>query len=486
MLPVLIKRAGRSTSGRIDEHGVTMALVALSMVAIISFAALAIDLGSLYEAKDEAQRAADAAALAAARVISISGITGDPTNGASGWATVCGGTTSVASSVATTVAQQNQVGGAPLVAANINVYYGNSGTNSDCTAAAAGSTFGTNPIVSVVVQQPKLPNFFAHIFSLMPGSTTSNSGVSATAYAEAFNPSETGGAAGNAMIPVQPRCVKPWMVPNMEPAKAGVAFVSAAGSINNPGINSVNGGVIGETFLLGSDCTVNRTNCEPGNLYDNPPQYNGPNNPTPNVLEYIPALVSGTPVAVPSCVTSTTFQPAIAGCDQSTVYACGVLDGTTVDLTENPVNPTGLTGDSGTAAQCLVNYGGAAGGYDSIDTAGVNQTPTLFPILIHAGDNNPLVKAGLVASNDYVSTSNSIVTIPIITTDSGGQLAGAKPAVTVVGFLQVFIQSFGTDPQGNMRATVLNISGCGNSATNSPLFGTSPVPVRLIAQPPPS
>ena len=48
-----------------------MALVALAMVSIIAMAALSIDIGTLYQAKDEAQRAADAAALTAARVISI-------------------------------------------------------------------------------------------------------------------------------------------------------------------------------------------------------------------------------------------------------------------------------------------------------------------------------------------------------------------------------------------------------------------------------
>ena len=62
------------------ERGVTMVLVAVAMVAIIAMAALSIDVISLYLVKEEAQRAADAAALAAARVISISGITGDPSN----------------------------------------------------------------------------------------------------------------------------------------------------------------------------------------------------------------------------------------------------------------------------------------------------------------------------------------------------------------------------------------------------------------------
>ena len=77
MLPPLIRRPRRNSEPRSKERGVTMALVAITMVAIISMAALSIDIGTLYEAKAEAQRAADAAALTAARVISISGITGD-------------------------------------------------------------------------------------------------------------------------------------------------------------------------------------------------------------------------------------------------------------------------------------------------------------------------------------------------------------------------------------------------------------------------
>ena len=77
MLPPLIRRPRRNSEPRSKERGVTMALVAITMVAIISMAALSIDIGTLYEAKAEAQRAADAAALTAARIISLSGITGD-------------------------------------------------------------------------------------------------------------------------------------------------------------------------------------------------------------------------------------------------------------------------------------------------------------------------------------------------------------------------------------------------------------------------
>ncbi len=77
-----------------DELGVTMVLVAIAMVAIIAMAAMSIDLVTLYLAREEAQRSADGAALAAARVISASGITGTaaPANNPIAWSVVCGPT----------------------------------------------------------------------------------------------------------------------------------------------------------------------------------------------------------------------------------------------------------------------------------------------------------------------------------------------------------------------------------------------------------
>ncbi len=49
-----------------QERGVTLIIVAVAMTALFGFLALAIDLGMLYVAHDDAQRAADAAALAGA------------------------------------------------------------------------------------------------------------------------------------------------------------------------------------------------------------------------------------------------------------------------------------------------------------------------------------------------------------------------------------------------------------------------------------
>src|ERR1700686_3360719 len=109
MKPPVIRKFRDACPGRRRERGITMILVAVAMTAIIAMAALSIDVITLYLAKEEAQRSADAAALAAARVLSVSGITGtaDPGTDPLSWANICGGSTSVASQTALAVGIQN-------------------------------------------------------------------------------------------------------------------------------------------------------------------------------------------------------------------------------------------------------------------------------------------------------------------------------------------------------------------------------------------
>lgn len=452
-----------------------MALVAGAFVAIIAMAALSIDVGTLYQAKAEAQRAADAAALAGARTISISGITGDPTSGATdgSWGDICGSDTSPASLAAKNAAQQNLISG--VVVPTINVYYGagsTPATNVDCRNA--GANFGVNPVVTVTVQSANLPVFFARIFSLF-GSNFSATTVGAKASAEVYNPSQSGPLASG-MIPVQPRCVKPLIVANRDPANGG-PMVDAAGAISTAGIYQINGGLVGETFTIRADCEPTATNCNPGaspggNMIDNPPIA-----PTMTQLDYIPAYVNTNSSAVTACSSANVFQQAIGGCDQTTVYACGVSLATEADMTINPGSGTGGSGDTATAAQCLIHQ---STGQDSL--AG-GTTPS-FPFQIQAGAGNPLVTAGLVNTNDIITSSSSVVTLPIgYFNNTTGLVVGQNlPFVTIAGFLQVFVQSVDTIT-GNITVTVLNVAGCGNAATNPPVFGTSPVPVRLITSP---
>src|SRR5215831_15690995 len=179
----LIRRQFRN-SGR--ESGVTMVLVAVAMVAIVAMAALSIDVITLYLAKQEAQRSADAAAIAAAKILSVSSLTGDPNNGSLRWGAICGpddGTNGLATRVAKAVANQNLVGGATT--STPIVTYSSAGTSSsDCTALST-TAFGVNPMVTVQLNRPNLPTFFSRIWGNRGNS------ISATATAELFNPSNS-------------------------------------------------------------------------------------------------------------------------------------------------------------------------------------------------------------------------------------------------------------------------------------------------------
>jgi Putative Flp pilus-assembly TadE/G-like/Putative Tad-like Flp pilus-assembly len=463
-----------------------MALVALALVGVIAMAALSIDVGTLYEASTEAQRSADTAALAAARVLSLSGLTGDPQNSSGLWQQAC----TLAQNTAQDVANLNTVGGQVPSGVTTTFFSSDAGSATPSSCSAPGA-FGVNPMVTVKVTQKNLPTFFAKIFGLLKGYNPTT--VSASATAEAFNPSasENFNSGTGTLVPVQPSCVKPWIVPNLDPGSGGTKpFVSVTdGAIQNPGIqvSGAGTGVIGETFTLEADCTTGGaggTKCNNGGLFSLTPTASS------GTLQYVPGQVPGSltapagapPVAIPSCANADAYQQAIAGCDQTTQYQCGVSSANAanpnyVDLTENPVVPPG-SGDTYTAAQCLTNQ--LSGTPDSISTA-------VYPYQITAGSGNPL-NAGTGA---IITSSNSIASLPIYTTGAGNSSLLAPNGqdiapVTIVGFLQVFIQQVNSD--GSLLVYVMNVAGCGNGSgavnvASPALQGTSPVPIRLVTPP---
>lgn len=500
MLPPLIQRPRRRAVRRPRERGVTLALVALAIFSIIAMAGLSIDVGTLYQASAEAQRAADAAALAGARAISISGITGaaTPSNQTATWQQICGGSSSIATEIAISVAQQNFIGGAAPSSTTVT-YSASTGAvspgKSDCSTL--GAAFGVNPVVTVKVTQTSLATYFARIWG------RTGSSVSATASAEVFNPSNSGTYAGG-MVPVQPRCVKPWIVPNYDPIHPpGVTpppsycstggnppcsqLVSTAdGSIQSPGIFA-NGplGVIGERFWLVPDCGVTA----PCSLLDPLPQANSTSIAQKPSLEYLPGQANFASTAVPSdgsdaCTNVASavgyYAQAIAGCDQSTQYQCGKPGQNVVDLSENP----GM-GDTTNGVECLIHEttANSLSGQDSLApfVSNISLSPN-YPFQIQAGDSSPLLTSTSgVKPNDFITSSTSIVSLPIYDTATTINNTGGTTAVTIVGFLQVFIYS--VDLTGKMQVAVLNVSGCGNAAPGTALTGTSPVPVRLITPP---
>jgi hypothetical protein len=503
MKPPAISRFRRTNDSRQRERGITMVLVAIAMVAIIAMAALSIDIITLYLAREEAQRSADQAALAAARVISISGVTSNPNNTSPSfsWGLVCGGSSSPATLAAVAVATQSEGGG--TAASPPTVTYSAAGvTNPDCSTLPAA--FGVNPLVNVQLTLANLPTFFSRIWG-----NTGNT-VTATATAEVFNPSASdlpgntnGGPTGN-VTPVLPSCVKPWVVPNTDPlnpkniANCGahcVPFVSTTdGSIQNPGI-SLNGvgttGVIGETFWLVLDCQHGNSNyCQLRGTGQQPEaNYNSGAASVerpPNLL-YVPGQVGTTQVAAtPSCALGDPYEEAIGGCDSPANYQCGVpppAGNNVVDMSRNP----DTSGATTNGVQCLIHQTDPT---DKTEASGQDYlnayaAPGSYPFQILAGTGNPL---GPSLAGSPISSSNSIATLPIY--DNGTiaapiniNNAGTTTDVTFVGFLQVFINA--VDQYGNVNVTVLNVAGCGNGTTplSFPVTGSSPVPIRLVTPP---
>jgi Putative Flp pilus-assembly TadE/G-like len=421
----------RRSGSNHGEQGIIIVLVAVFMLgAVGAMAALSIDVVTLYTARSEAQLAADAAALAGARVLANSGMTSDTTGGL---------TTSaegLAKVVASNVAQSNRVG-----RTNLNAGAG------EITVTFAGTT--TDPTITVSVRKTNLPTFFARVW----GRTQIT--VAAAATAEAYNPS-----GATPKTPVATICVKPWLLPNLNPAAAGAIFDRTTGAIS-------------PTLPLGwqSDTTRLRPYAPagpaakwryyPGNPISFPP---------PAQLRACTALS-----------TPTAYEKSIAGCVQTPI-ACN--DALQWDNSPYPNRDL----ETANAVNCLTHATADEG-----DTVIPSSTPPATPFEFVAGDDNPIPGA---RGND-VMISDSLVTVPVYDVGAGGSAPPPAPpgTATIVGFVQLFLDPDGDHTSnddddlanfGRVKTKIINMVGCGTAATGTPIFGNgaSPVAVRLISQPP--
>ncbi len=429
-------------SKRRGEQGQTIILVAVSIVSLLAMAALAIDVVTLYVAKSEIQRAADAAALAGAKAVADSGVTTlqptDPSLPAV--ETVA---TNMANAQITALLPWNTVAGrllaSPPVVTIDFVTHGNG-----------------NPLITVAAQQTGLPTFFARIWG------KASSAVQASATAEAYNPSNS-----SSFTPIAPSSVKPWLMANVDPN--GNPLIDGS---NNAEIN-----IVSSNFNLTSACSLS----SPGSCtLSGPPPWG-----RSGQVYYLPALVqldSGKNICPSSCEGSTDYERGIECADVTTQYSCGTA-GASWDNTVNP-GAGGVLSISAAGAECLTH----ASSYG----LNVGQDSLSYPVLYPNGP--PVITAGQgpFAGAGSVSTSSSIVTIPIFDQST---FSSASAPVNIVGFLQAFVNQVeccGTSgppaaSPGDINITVLNVSACngtGNGA--SPVVGgsgTSPVPVRLITSP---
>src|SRR5713101_3800041 len=102
-----MRKSRNAKRERNGERGISLFMVAGGMVFLLGVAALAIDVASLYVARDEAQRAADAGALAGAKAFVDTGCV-------SGGAGACIASQPLAITRATSAAGQNTVGTLPV------------------------------------------------------------------------------------------------------------------------------------------------------------------------------------------------------------------------------------------------------------------------------------------------------------------------------------------------------------------------------------
>jgi Flp pilus assembly protein TadG len=439
---------------RKNERGVTIVLVAFSLLALLGLAALAIDVATLYAAHGEAQRAADAAALAGARMFASSGYTSASPSWAA--ADVCQtsagpGAAAAANRQAEAVAAQNQIAGQPATVLSIT-----------CNVTPA------NPQIAVTVQQTGLPSFFGRIWG------PAASSVSATAVAEAYNPS--GSAA-----PIQVRSVKPWLIPDCDPdpanpgpsdcgAGSGLFVDPANGSIKN------NGSFVGEKLTLTRVMSPGVPIATPAPRSLNFYRLNVPIRPPEPICPSTSAVSCGQ-------VGSDNYRDNIA-CTSTFQFSCGQTIGAGQAVTVQTGAGLGVRTNQGT--QCLIHAGGQGltQGQDAL-------TDGSIPVTITGGDNNP---NPLLQGITNISRSDSIITVPIYHKGVGNAdlcPGGCTQTATIVGFLQLGItqnaQNAAPPPpaaNGKIEAVIMNVAGCNPGAGGTAVSGggVSPIPVRLIHQ----
>ena len=428
------------------ERGMTMFMVAASLFVLLGTAGLAIDLVNLYVARSEAQRAADAAALAGAKkFVDTTYISGGILQSTA---------ETEAREAAKAVGGQNQIGSQAVVIVDGDVTF--------------NFTNPQNPLITVQVNRTTasgnpMPTIFMKAFGV------TEADVSATATAEAY--SSSGGGP-----PVCTGCLKPWILPNCDPepghggnpANCTANYVNEiTGAVVNPG--PYPGGVIGQLLTL---------------------KYGQPQDaPKPSQFYPIQIPPGTNPAICPECASTpggsegpgaALYRYNISCCNTNRVYCGQSID---IDLqTGDMVGPTGQ------GVRCLIHQGpGNSGGQDILN-------PAVSPYRITGGSNNPI--PALVGQ--FITSSDSIVTVPLY---DGHELCpggSCGVTVTIVGFMQMFVKGV-KQPQNTVEAYILNVAGCGagGGGTSScdagggggggggggPIGGGyTPFPVRLIRQ----
>lgn len=466
------EQAGR----RQRERGVSLYLVALGLIVLMGAAGLGVDLATLYVARNEAQRAADAAALAGASKF---------------------GGTAVASGLMTAIQAEPLAAQQASQVGNTNLIIGrNPGLEADnfplaasggssCPPPTGGSggcfdfTNPNDPQITVVIRK-SMPTYFMRVLGVK------SVPISVKAVAEAYTAQ---GATGPS---TSVKCLKPWLLPNCDPNRydsgatpssldnTNCKKTSADGStiygyyqyfVYPPG--SPNAGQIVHPGLTPDGAVGEIITIKPGNPTSNDVSAAGKFWPV-----FLPT--DGT-FTCPNCASSdqqnstgnsaALYKENIECCSDQTI-ACGY----------NTVNPISgdMTGPTGQGVDCLIHEGNSGSGQDYISL----DSSDAVPFTMYSGANNPYTQP----KGSVITTSDSLVTLPLYDGEvlCPGKSCPSTVSVDVTGFLQVFIKEEGA-PQNTVTAYVLSVSSCeGGSTSNGggtvaiPGATGTPVAIRLI------
>lgn len=410
-------------------------IVAAAMVILLAVSALAIDMANLYMARSQAQRAADAAALAGAKTFVTSGCT-------TGGCTSGGIQETLATQQAVAAAAQNDIAGQP---ASVD----------PATDVQFSYPSADEPQITVTAER-EVPTFFAKAFGIKAVK------VSAKATAEAYNP------AGGGTASVSVACLKPFLVPNCDPdhtSPGNSVCGSSSGGGNGKGKGKGGGGNSSEGYFFNTNTTpptIENPGTYPAGIIGMPWQLHTESAPS---QWYLVGFGSAPPSS------GSALRDHIVECT-STIFACGDPLVTANGANEGPVR-------QGIEDLIHADGNGLNQGQDSIDTS----IGPPFPIT--GGSNNPNPALRGKVFYDY-SESPSVVTVPVYT---GETLSPGGSTVDVVGYLQVFITQAEGASQKAIDVVILNATYCGNAPGGSSSGGGSntvvasagsPVPIRLI------
>lgn len=447
------------------EAGISLFLIAGGLALLLGIAGLAIDLATLYVVRSEAQRAADAAALAGATEFVD--------------ASVLSGLMSFSAVQPLAAQKAAQAGNMNLVAGqspNINP----AAFSSTCPPGATDSgcfdfSQPGDPRITVVVRRT-VPTFFMKIFGVQAVP------ISATATAEAYNPGGSGPT-------TTARCVKPWLMPNCDPSHI-VSATDPLANLNCPYYDN-GGNLVGYESVIVNNGAIVRPGLTPQGVVGLLLNVKmGSPNSSPAPSKFWPIyLPPSTNAACPACAQSDASN---GGNDSGALYRANIECCSTETITcgQQTVQPISgdMVGPTAQGVDCLIHEGSNNSGQDTISLDNSLQPP----FQIFAGSNNPYgVAAGTAISTER---SDSVATIPIYdgTPLCPGSSCPSSVSVTVVGFLQIFIRGE-FPPQHTVQAYILNVTACSSGGSNSgsgggsgggssSITGTSyaPIPVRLI------